>query len=386
MKILIWSNAPHELTGYGRQVRELAPRLQALGHEVACAAMGGLIGGSIVWNGITVYPTRYHPLGADTIGFYARHFGADVILSLYDIWALPADVRKSMPCPWIALVPVDGEPISDRMKRRLDTVDYVVSISHFGQVQLEIAGYKTDYIPLGIDCDVFTPGDKAEARAALGFGQDAFLITVVAANKGYPARKSWLEILEAFRHFNNEHNEARLYCHTTPMPLVGKANGIPLHEAMKMIEVDPETVIFPDQGELAIGIPDDQMCLIYRASDVLLSPSMGEGFGLPIVEAQACGIPVITQRCSAMTEHTWFGSCIEPLRDVYIPQLGYFWSQADEVQIVDALELLGWNYGGEGAKYHAKKAADRIRKAYHWPNVIREYWQPFLEKAESELW
>lgn len=61
-----------------------------------------------------------------------------------------------------------------------------------------------------------------------------------------------------------------------------------------------------------MGMPDTHIADLYRAADVLLSPSMGEGFGLPIAEAQACGCPVITQDCSSMSELTINGIAIEP--------------------------------------------------------------------------
>lgn len=49
-------------------------------------------------------------------------------------------------------------------------------------------------------------------------------------------------------------------------------------------------------------LPDDQMPLLYSAATVLLYPSLYEGFGLPILEAMACGVPVITSNVSSMPE------------------------------------------------------------------------------------
>jgi glycosyltransferase involved in cell wall biosynthesis len=49
------------------------------------------------------------------------------------------------------------------------------------------------------------------------------------------------------------------------------------------------------------------MAKIYSSFDVLMNCSAGEGFGIPIVEAQACGVPVVTHAVTAMPELTWNG-------------------------------------------------------------------------------
>jgi glycosyltransferase involved in cell wall biosynthesis len=51
-----------------------------------------------------------------------------------------------------------------------------------------------------------------------------------------------------------------------------------------------------------INIPFEQMPLLYASSQLLLYPSFYEGFGLPILEAMACGVPVITSNVSSMPE------------------------------------------------------------------------------------
>jgi glycosyltransferase involved in cell wall biosynthesis len=52
-----------------------------------------------------------------------------------------------------------------------------------------------------------------------------------------------------------------------------------------------------------LGNPDKaRLVQIYNAADVLLAPSLYEGFGLTIVEAMACGTPVITSNVSSLPE------------------------------------------------------------------------------------
>ena len=49
-------------------------------------------------------------------------------------------------------------------------------------------------------------------------------------------------------------------------------------------------------------IPSKDMPLVYRKHDILLSPTVREGFGLAIAEAMACGLPVVASNCSSIPE------------------------------------------------------------------------------------
>lgn len=55
-------------------------------------------------------------------------------------------------------------------------------------------------------------------------------------------------------------------------------------------------------GETISFIPDEEMPLLYSSARVLLYPSLYEGFGLPVLEAMACGTPVVTSYNSSIPE------------------------------------------------------------------------------------
>lgn len=49
-------------------------------------------------------------------------------------------------------------------------------------------------------------------------------------------------------------------------------------------------------------VPDEDLPLIYNAADLFVFPSLYEGFGLPPLEAMACGTPVVTSNLSSLPE------------------------------------------------------------------------------------
>jgi len=61
----------------------------------------------------------------------------------------------------------------------------------------------------------------------------------------------------------------------------------------------------PELGDRVIFtgfVPDEDLVYVYNAAGVLVLPSLDEGFGLPAVEAMACGTPVIVSRAGALPE------------------------------------------------------------------------------------
>jgi len=49
-------------------------------------------------------------------------------------------------------------------------------------------------------------------------------------------------------------------------------------------------------------VPDEDLPGLFAGADVFLYPTLYEGFGLPVVEAMACGVPVLTSATSALQE------------------------------------------------------------------------------------
>ena len=50
------------------------------------------------------------------------------------------------------------------------------------------------------------------------------------------------------------------------------------------------------------AVPDELLPTLYANAEVFVLPSLQEGFGIPLIEAAACGIPIVTSNCSSMKE------------------------------------------------------------------------------------
>lgn len=253
-----------------------------------------------MWEGIPVLPGLGGEYGNGSLPHHAKHFfGADggLIVTLMDVWVLSAQMAAEM--DMACWVPIDHDPAPpDVIEFFTVTGAIPIAMSRFGQRQLE--QFDPLYVPHAVDTEVFRPLERAEVRKATGVDEDVFLVGMVAANKGRPSRKSFQEALEAFRLLRERHDNARLYLHTTLDPNYSQGEDITaLVESLQLTD----SVLVADQYRQAFNpLPPAKMAQVYATFDVLLNPAQGEGFGIPILEAQACGIPAIVTDFSAMSE------------------------------------------------------------------------------------
>ena len=63
-------------------------------------------------------------------------------------------------------------------------------------------------------------------------------------------------------------------------------------------------------------VPDDELAALYSTADVLAMPSAYEGFGIPVIEAMACGTPVVCSDGGALPEAAGNAALIVPVDDI----------------------------------------------------------------------
>jgi glycosyltransferase involved in cell wall biosynthesis len=375
VKLILHSNAPWSPSGYGQQLALLAPRL-AEHVELTLSAFHGLQGSRLVWEGIDVLPCMGGTYGGECILGHAESvFGSargGLVLTLLDVPALEASVWRQLDLAcWL---PVDHDPAPPAVSSFLvETAGIPIAMSRFGLDRL--GGLDPLYVPHGIDTRVFAPRDGARARLQLP--ESAFIVGAVAMNKGVPSRKSLPVIVEAFARFRAQHPEALLYLHTEVTGLYDEGYDLPA--LLRALDLGPDVVRFTDQYRYRLD-PEapEHMADLYSSFDVLLSPSMGEGFGLPVLEAAACGVPSIVTDFTAMSEVCAVGWKVgydrvrTPLRSWQA------WPKLDEV--VDALEAC---FAADRAALSEQARAHAL--AYDVDVVFERDWLPALAELERRI-
>ena len=138
----------------------------------------------------------------------------------------------------------------------------------------------------GVDGARFRPGDKAAARDALGLQPDARLVIYVGNLK---ESKGCLDLLEAFPAVLARHPQARL-------AFVGSGPAGPV------LERRARQLGVADCVQLAGARPHEELPTWMQAADLLALPSHNEGVPNVVLEAMACGLPVVASDVGGIPE------------------------------------------------------------------------------------
>lgn len=377
---ILWCSNYGAQSSYALQSQLFIPHIQRLGHKVTVFELSNGQRKPYSANGVTVLSPLFDPLGNDIIVDYAIKTQADAVITLMDVWRFQPEAWQRV--PWYAWAPIDHTPVPPAVANALNYSRRIIAMSKFGERELKKIGGDPLYVPLAYDPNVWKPQDKRRARAEIGIPQNAFWVTFVGVNDSTPSRKGIPELLSAWQIFSQKHPDAILYLHTATtgnLP-VNNIGGVKIDALMTILGLNPDTVKIADAYDYRTGIKTEKLAQMIAASDVMILPSRGEGFGLPIIEAQACGVPVITTKCAAQEELLAAGWYVEgesewSYQDAFVMRPGI-------MSIVEALEAA---YEQRGNPTLSQLAIDGV-KEYEVDNVVQKYWKPALvEIAETTL-
>jgi len=386
-RVLWASNAPFSATGYGVQTAQVVERLTRDQHEVAIACNYGLQGAETMWNGgVKMYPCGVAGYSDDIMNAHAQHWahGSDLpslVVILFDVWALENPGIKQIP-KIAAWAPVDHQPAPPKVIAWLKRDNVMpIAMSRFAERMMADDGVESIYVPHAVEA-IFKPtpsfadadGKMVTGRDLMGVDPDRFVVMMNSANKGRtPVRKCFGENLLAFSIFAKNHPDAMLYLHTEASAI---ATGVDLRALIRGCGIPEDQVCFVDQYLYRMNLPQQALAALYSAADVLLATSAGEGFGVPVIEAQACGTRVIVSDWTAQSELVGDGWAVE-VQPLWDPYQDAWFATPMIPRIVDALEEA---YAAERGP--SQQAVD-FAADYDADIVYSKYWRPALEQLAA---
>jgi len=376
MRIGWYSNAPHIPSGYGQQTAQVALRLKADGHEVAVISNYGAAA-SITYQNIPVFADGLKQYSLDIFPAQLKAWGG-VSIGLFDAWPMMpvAQQLKDLNLAW--WVPIDHDPVPPGVTDFFNaTGAMAIAMTRFGEEQLLNRGLpkeRVTYIPHAIDTKEMFVDVGQGGRKAMGIPEDAHLTVMTAANRGrIPIRKAFAENLLALSEHMKKHPDAWAYIHTEPE---GISDGMNLPRYLSFIGAPMDRFRWPEQMAFRNGIPNEHLKHIYSAADVLLATSMGEGFGIPCLESQACGTPLILSQFAGSTELAGPHSTLIHGQKQWDEFQGSFWIVPDTRQIQGALEM---NYQETKAGTVDRAKVREFALHYDADLIYDKHWRPLIE-------
>jgi glycosyltransferase involved in cell wall biosynthesis len=206
---------------------------------------------------------------------------------------------------------------------------------------------------------VFSPEDAGPTSDAVLLSYDIipgsrYLLYV----GGLSPHKNLLRMIEAFAIANPS---------DTRLILVGDIGDV-FHTHVPELREAVARFILEDRVQFTGFVPDDDLAHLYRRAYALVQPSLMEGFGLPPVEAMACGTPVLSSNAGSLPE--------------VVGEAGRFFNPTDIKAMADAMvELLDHPSERDRLAGLALQRASR----FTWTSAARSLLECFEEVAAGPI-
>ena len=262
------------------------------------ATQGDLLFRGLLEMGVEAHAVHFE--SAQEKEWYYRWFKPDVVVGVGYWGHTPQLVLHPQrygvqPVPWLV---ADGyianyQEVLNALPLILVTSNWVKEM----YIRDGISGDKIEVLPVGCDTDVFTPFKKDDpkilaVRDSLGISPDQLMILTVG---GDGASKGAQEVMQALAIIDTKAPDWKYVCKVWPQPRTQVQNTVDMQMATDLgIE---KNVTYATNI-----ISRNFMPYLIGACDIYAAPSRLEGFGMPQVEAGACGKPVLSIMAMGMLD------------------------------------------------------------------------------------
>jgi len=262
------------------------------------ATQGDLLYRGLKELGVEVFAVHFE--SAQEKEWYYRWFEPDVVIGVGYWGHTPHLVLHPQKfgvraVPWLV---ADGYVANyrealDALPLKLVTSNWVKEV----YIRDGLKGDSIEVLPVGCDTDTFVPRDRSDpkvqaVRDALGVAPDQIMILTVG---GDAASKGAQEVMQALALIDSEAPDWKYVCKVWPQPRTRQQNLADLQLASHL-GIDRNVVY------TANVVSRNFMPYLMAACDIYAAPSRLEGFGMPQIEACACGRPVLGIKAMAMLD------------------------------------------------------------------------------------
>lgn len=291
--VVDWFGPVFSKSGYGRHARELALELKDRPVDIAVEHRG-------VRHDMDLPQKQQNKLNVMENKPRRNRYNPDIERGAIEVWVLnPAhalcEMRESIWDPevyTILLTVYEAEEIPQPWVSISNEFDEIWVPAEFARQSFENAGVKNDFyvMPEGADLNRFSPrGDQL-------YDQDGFTLLSVF---DFTYRKGWDKLLHSFGMEFSEFENVNLILHTH----YSRNTSEDRQMVKKRIDSILDQHNCPDYT-LSFGyIDEDKFPSLYRSADCFALTTRGEGFGLPLFEAAASDVSVLTTNYGAPPEY-----------------------------------------------------------------------------------
>lgn len=397
-KRILWcSQSPSLHTGYGIIAHDILLRLHATGkYDIACQGWFEkphpqpkypFQGASADQFPFPLYHTNMTPgesdmaskNGGKNIDAIIEHFNPDITVFFGDIymmdWIMGNPKIKNTHI--VTYFPVDGMPIPDKWKQYLQYVDTPITFSKFGQnVASATLARPVEMIYHGVDYPMWSlnldPRVRSQNRIKTFGSDDICVFGMVARNQ---PRKNIPALYEAFSEHAKTHSDSRLLIHACPID-----QGWNLDRLAVEFSITDKVKITPGLTPNR-GVDSRELKTIYDMMDVHVNTAWGEGFGIPIIESMACGVPNIIPAYTVGPEFIGEskGGGLLKVAAFTVEVMSHIRrAQVDVKHLKETMDKLAEEPNmrkvlGQNAKKYAQQ--------FHWPGIIKQ-WEALFDSID----
>jgi len=352
--------------------------------------------------GYILLPRSRDNWGFDVIAAYLLKYKPNILITLADVGKQSGFIpgvnearKRGWRGKWLMYSPIDVHQWAIHWDEIFLASDINIAMSKSGEIFMTKHNVpNVRMIPHGVDTKVYFPkADREKSRIKFGIN-NKFVCGFVGRNQ---TRKMIPYMMKGFSKFAKGKEDVVLLMHTDAMAPGGEGRGWVIDALVWKFEQETQQDLFQAKKIMLTetnmdilkrqGIGTESMNDIYNLFDLFLFPTGGEGFGLPAIECQSAGVPIIMSNNTTGPELAGeTGELIDMLKDKYGRNVGLVGTNGvenlipDDNHIAELLEKIykDWKEDRKLIKEMSEKSR-KFALTYDW-DIVASRWIKLFEE------